>query len=209
MKLKKNKIDQTNLVQLWDMILCPVVCRAIHDMCIVRVVGIKSEKLCHWWNCFRFVQIAGFKIQVPFDHYHGLDMVTILEKLWIILFPKLKDHRVFWEDSRVNSQIRGNETQVQSEYRIKRIKLYGEAFREASASKWKTVGSGLVWCQPGDAKTYCLYSTLLFVISLSYMCILSCDAGFTNLCQCSWDTLFLLICEVKRLGWKMLLPLSN
>jgi len=38
-----------------------------------------ADKLCHWWNCFRFVQIAGFKIQVPFDHYHGLDMVTILE----------------------------------------------------------------------------------------------------------------------------------
>jgi len=78
------------------------------------------------------------------DAIHDLNMVTILEKLWIILFPKLKDHRVFWEDSRVNSKIRGNETQVQSEYRIKRIKLYGEAFREASASKWKTVGSGLV-----------------------------------------------------------------
>ena len=31
------------------------------------------------------------KIQVPFDDYHDLDMVTILEKLWITLFPKLME----------------------------------------------------------------------------------------------------------------------
>ena len=51
-KIKKNKSDQTNLVQLWEMILYPVVCRAIHDMCNVRVVGIKSR-----WQALPLVEL--------------------------------------------------------------------------------------------------------------------------------------------------------
>jgi len=51
-KIKKNKSDQTNLVQLWEMILYPVVCRTIHDMCNVRVVGIKSR-----WQALPLVEL--------------------------------------------------------------------------------------------------------------------------------------------------------